>query len=480
MARYQAIVDFLLNVSETGTELPAKLRNELDQLTQSSGGAAQSLSGKFGQALSRLERREPTLALQSMRYAMGSLAAEALGTAGPVGRVVSSVGLLVPNAFLATGGVIGLTAAISKIVAPTNAAITAGEKLRDSWIKQADDVGKLNAALTDLASSTETTTKWGERLVAALAALPGGEAIGRGVGAFLGSRLSKAGQLAGELPEDFNKKIDQSNQAFLESLRQHIALIGLSTRQTAELRAFQTGHGGVADQAGALAVLGEQLQDQADRQKTLNEATDEWAAIGERAAAVALDWGNALSRISVGLPRAGLRPAPDQSFDLGDFLRQGAIFQNASELASRMSNRLGKDLSSLGNAATYGGGADRGRIGAIIAASLSGIGGVAGGGGVGAALSGVGGVLSAIPAAGDIAGPLLAGIGGLVSIFTSGSAKVTISDFEQQAVDRMKNLIQFPTTTSSNFLGGSGSNAREAANAAARFGARNGVVTVAR
>ena len=118
MARNQAVIEFLLQWSEKGGNLPDKVKRDLDRMGRS-GHDASSVTDRLGLAFERLEKREPTFAVRRIRMAVEDLSTTAIGATGPLGRLAASFASLIPGGTwtLATiGGVAGLVVEFKKLI----------------------------------------------------------------------------------------------------------------------------------------------------------------------------------------------------------------------------------------------------------------------------------------------------------------------------------------------------------------------------
>ena len=151
MAGNQAVVEFLLQWSEQGGQLPEKVKRDLDRMGQSSSRAT-SITDKLGQALTRLERREPPLFMRQIRGAVDNLAASAIGATGPVGRLAVSLAGLAPGGALTLAGLGGLAVLGLEIKALVNVIADMEKGLRAANSEFAKMVGGAAALRDQLAT----------------------------------------------------------------------------------------------------------------------------------------------------------------------------------------------------------------------------------------------------------------------------------------------------------------------------------------
>lgn len=101
-----ANVSISINWAETGTDIPEKAKKGLGELGGAAEKAGESVGGRLGSAFARLERREPTMAVRQLRVALDELILSTVGMTGPAGRLLATfagLGLNGPLALISIG-----------------------------------------------------------------------------------------------------------------------------------------------------------------------------------------------------------------------------------------------------------------------------------------------------------------------------------------------------------------------------------------
>lgn len=402
MAGNQAVVEFLLKWSESGGQLPEKVKRDLDRMGQS-GSQAGSITDRLGDAFTRLEKREPTMVLRRARVAMEDLGAEALDATGPLGRFAVSLASLAPGGTVGAGAIAGTVAIgfeIKKLIdlsgelekqmgAATDSIAHFGGAGATAWV----EVRKLREQIESISQETGifggTFTIFG--------------------GLAEGERTTRATRLAtAQTGEELDMRAIHHQHA--ETIRRH----------NEELQ--QTGEKAARETQRAFDEMTKTIVANLQRQRDIFLRFPERLAVSTQPPPAL--FGPSKFRLNqVRDPRTGKFLYPDQTEYAAN------IDQGGREPTD--SNK--QDPSAI-VAATFG----------LLASAR---------GGAGGALAGLGGLLGSIKGVNPVIGTVLQGFGGLVSLFSGGQAKVTISRLEEQALEQMRSVQRTPQAFSVNVIG---------------------------
>jgi hypothetical protein len=378
-------VALALQWSEAGAQIPADAQGKLERL---------------GGALQRLEAREPTMALRQTRFAIASLAAEAVGATGPLAKL-GEVALL-----LGAGTTTGL------VIMGGIAAVAAGYK-----------------AITSEAREAAAETKKLHEEVARLAELsPEGKQAAH-------ARL--AGQTFQELAQVQQVQIPQLRTHY-EELRRMFGEHAKSTQQAAanlqaavahaeKLRALFIDMGAAGQLAPVEVTAGQMgILNEAERLRRMRSPI-------HRMGGLTLESGQLFGG------GEDLFPGGPMGLRAGGFLQRAIMrrehlqFRETGEEKGREEPDKTDAIAAriLGHGVAF--------AGAIASRSPGG------------ALAALGGAVGTVPG-GQLVGAGLAGLGGLASIF--GQPKpLTIGAFTEFALSQMRDLRPDPLTTSIALIG---------------------------
>jgi hypothetical protein len=108
--------------AESGAEVPARTTANLRALEAAAGGTSSSIGDRMGTAFQRLEAREPTMVLRRVRGEIEMLGAQAIGSTGQLGRLATSLALLIPGGTMTMGAVAGVGLITAEVVSLANEA----------------------------------------------------------------------------------------------------------------------------------------------------------------------------------------------------------------------------------------------------------------------------------------------------------------------------------------------------------------------
>lgn len=393
MAGNQAVVEFLLKWSESGGQLPDKVKRDLDRMGQSTGQAV-SITDRLGQAFTRLERRQPTMFIRQFSTTIDGLAQSALGATGPIGRLGASFISLGPGGIATTAAIAGLGLiglAYKQSAKEANEYIDITEKAIDATRRL---LGSRHlAAIEERATAGEQLRIAKERLafeqhpvIEGFAATPSP------------AKIQEASAAVSALQLQF----DLANAAVLRieaSMRDSLATKGVKHVNS----------------------LRDATREMADAMKVaVAEYDNEMRIIQESHARTALN--TTIMRRGPITLRGGI-PAPAQPLN-----RSGEPVVFAPDQAAAREDQTAAILSAV--------------LG--LAGSMR--------GGAGGTLSGLGGLASVAFKSTPILGQVLSFGGGLLSLFSSGQAKVSISRLEQEALEQMRQVQQVPQYLSQNIV----------------------------
>lgn len=491
-------VELLIKWAETGTDIPDRVRKAILDLKGAADQAHGSIGDRLGQAFSRLEKREPMMAVRQLRHAMDELLVASTGLHGPLGRIVATFSTLGLNGPLALG-VVGIAAAFAEMGRSTVA-----------WTNEMDaSLAKLNTTVANLHQGSAQKFQ-----VSTLAEILSGEELEKGSPADVLSR-----QIMPQQPSMFSR-MGSRIQGALGAAGNW--LYGMSVPDSVTWRPFSA----TGDVEQAYGTQGEAArttvdqwrrmakEDEADRIRAAQLAKiqqDQAANFAFGEAIPGLDMDNprlrnmanrmrlaALHYVpgQIGTPERALldgyttdplvAPRFGSSGIVGGKSRLGiddaGFGQTIKALLEGLRTpveQLDLQIRSLKQAMEGAGIATKeeahaldlltrrraylasaqgySNTNAMVTASFGFLGGMQQGG-FGNIMGGVGGLATAasglmkdgLPLLGAYAGPIgVAGavVTGLAALFSSGKAKVTIDNFTEEAIQKMKTLRGEPTTT---------------------------------
>jgi len=443
-------------VAGQNTAIPA-LQRTGSEIARVAAGATGGLSPvqRLGKALALSEAREGSTALRLIRGGINEVALSATGAAGPLGRVLEGA------LGLAGGGEVALA------VAAGVAAIAAGYKLLG---------GEASAAAAE-------TRKLKQAVLESAAKTPEHQQVVRGRTTPVAAQeiASEEAKLA-PLHEAFNRAVRES-QAPLVALagtqKEHAAQVERARQAYADqVEKVRELKGVLLDlqHPGAIAtvvvspdyeLLRKRHEDELRTTPAERVEADQYrrAALGQAGNVPAMQ----------GLTEAGTTPEANtvrgvQTSDRGSRWDPGPPSPRRDD-DRELAAEIGRSLSA---ALAVVAGVRRGDAGSVI----SGIGGAT------SALSQLqrtdeaGKAVSLIPGLGT-ASTVISAVGSLATLFGSGKAKVTISDLEDEAVRKLKEVMQLPANVSATFANvPAGTDIRQIKQDLDRLAAKTGVVTL--
>ncbi len=504
-------VDLAVRWHEAGADVPTRTAVHLRNLKHAADDAAPSVGERMAQAFQRLEAREPTMVLRRSAFALEALAASSVAAQGPLGRLAATLpllggawGIVAVAAFAAVGAAIHAVEQEAKDFREGTLSPLGGQ-LQTALLGPAAPFAERIAKLRLEQAELGRPGFW-ERAQVAIG--------GGGTAALVAERgveRARTGQLINVLEEAHAREQLVVQSKILLGVETDLAKARLSggvvtNEMTLKLFDQETMAKEWAISLGA--------GDEPFKQRMLR-LTDEARQV-ERNNLILQQHNEALKILGVHIPTAAEREAariggrvdlaPGMSVLAGPGLEGGGAPAGLDEFTrlARTRERLhlqgsvdaeGRfipfDASQIGVLAPGGGisgitpkgqdelrrQADRqleatkrlpfeigtvmaGHMTAVVAAAVrgqpggvvSGIGGLAGGlmSAVGSLPSQAGSLLGPV---GAIVGASTAALGGLISLFSSGKPRVTITAFEEQALAEIRNLRADPLTTSLAILG---------------------------
>lgn len=433
MAGNQAVVQFLIEYAEKGGNLPEKVKRDLDRMGQASTQAG-TLTDRLGQAFSNLERREPTMVMRRARLALEELGASAIGAQGPLGR------LAVSFASLGTGGGVGLVAiaGLAGIGFEIKTLVGLSDALEKSMTKATDAIASFGGQAATQRIQVQHFQEDIEKL-----SQPGywegvlgrafpGSGLAEAVGQGRATRLAAAQTGQGLLERTLDQEHQQAIQRQLDRERQE-------QKRAAEEREreFRRLHPeAAAQERAAREFLAERMQIQSDLRNAVLGVVPRFRVVGGVKSPNRLPQGLE-GAIDLSIPP----PVPET-------MRTGMPLQAFGEAGAEFP---GVNLGTGGEKNTE-----------VILAAIAGLAGSVRGG-TGGMVAGLGGLASTLGGLKDKSGNLLfAGLGplgtalsfggSLLSLFSNGQAKVSISRLEQEALEQMRSVQQVPQYLSQNIV----------------------------
>ena len=523
-------------VAGQNTAIPA-LQRTGEEIAKVARGAGAGLSPlqRLGQATARHEAREPGLVLRQLRSGVEELAASAVGASGPVGRLGASLALLLPGGGLTLVGVGAFAAVglgIKQVIDFSDQLDGTLAKLNQRFTdmvpaaKRLSEVAQLGTAL-----SLEATPE--EETAAGLPGQPGAMARlfsrvqGLAETAFSTTRQGTTGDVEEAFITETSAAIQTLNleraQEVAQMHKEHDALIYRKTiadtkpevEATVALAKFRLGLNPTATQLAALdsvsraTAIAMSNLDRPQKDRLLHLEAERAAL--ETSNARLKDRDEILRK--AGLPGAIPMSANERAAfvlsEHADFMRQrgnnffvpdeatresalmsaGLLFgyqgKSGEELPEGLRGHM-HDVRPPGTATTPPAqDKELARdIGASVAAALALAGGIRRGDAA-SVLSGAAGAVSSLaqikalaPTLGP-AGAVLEGVAGVVSLFRSGQAKMTITRIEDEALAKLKDVLQLPQNVSTVFAGGPANvDTRQVRQDLDRLAAKTGVVTL--
>ena len=371
------------------------------QIPAEAAGKLQQLQG----ALQRLDAREPALAMRSLRFAIDDMAVSATGLSGPGGAFVrlaatlGSFGVGLPTMAAAIGGFAALAAVIKgqdEILKNLNTTLTETEQVLASGIPAAMERLRGIKIQDQLASLQAERTGDIQRILHGFPGRTGADAEAMFMRTAQGVSIT----------------------AQIENLERANARI----QQDADKLRNRAGGGKRGRTPGAASAMDDLIGIGA----MLPEGDLDAMGLGDIPAGVSDE--QATERLA--------RQREEASRKREEQMRK------AEEAARHQLTEQGHVLRRLGPAA----GALLGLAGATKR-----------GGGVGELVSAAGGAVAEIPG-GQIAGAGLEAGGAVLKLLTSGEARMKITEYEQKALDQMKEVMQVTGSSSVNVVspGGAG------------------------
>lgn len=417
-------VDLAVRWAESGQDVPARTVTGLRAIEAAAGGASAGVGDRLANAFARFEAREPTMVVRRTMFAFESLAASAIGASGPVGRLAATFALLGgPEGAILIAGIAAIGLAWK---AMSNEAQLAADNVDAAAKRMREAIG----AATKEGFGPERQQLFQQRIAEAKAELALVEA----------SAVPAAVTRSVYTPYGYSTSTDTSaadaRQAKIDNLK---TLIGQLTAGLADLGR----EGGKAADQGLRKV----------REEIAGIGSEIAALVTGRISGVPLD--ETLRGIGVpsmkdilgipgGFTAAGVGERKRADMDiLGPIIGKPSALagKEALEKSLRGDSRDEKEMERLGAAISRGiatvsrGGDPLGAAGGVLSQAST---------------------LKMFASAAPVLGPLGMGLSVLGSLFGgSDKPKITISAYEQQALDQMKSVVGLPVTTQVIVVGGS-------------------------
>jgi hypothetical protein len=433
--------------AEAGADVPARTAANLRLLDTAAGGSVSQVD-RLGQAFTRLEAREPTMALRSTRFAIASLASEAIGATGPLAKLGEAALLLGAG----TGTGLAIMGGLALIGAGYNT-LTAGAR-----------------------AAAEATKKLSEEVVSL--AQKGSEFRQTHIGLQRGQAeqdLTKATQKLADLHVEFDRVSSRHMRLLAEGAN---TLDAWKERVEAARKAWQDQLAIVRELKGAVTDLGRPGELAPVTVETTAAISASLSARVARAGAGALTMGTT----TFGFPGfVGLGRDPTTNaftFDRAGRVLAGDTDEGMGRTADRLAgialDREGRDAQKDNTVALRT--TERaisGLAAIVVGASRGGPAGALGG--LGAGISGLAGVSQHLASLGPI-GTGISAAGSILGIFSGGSNKmhVQVDAYGEQALEQERQLRSDPLTTQIIVVGGM-SDMRSVQYALARLGRRDAV-----
>lgn len=439
-------------ITAANTALPELSKTE-QAIVHLSSTAQSQVGGmsRFSAAFSRLEAREPSMALRQLRTNMEGLALSGIGAEGPVGRLGAALGLLGAGTgvgLVALGGIAAITLAIKEQG-------KAAHETTDQIKKLTDGIATSVRGLESPFARLQTQQAGLQRLLGNLSGQIHEQetVLGQQDGTSLGSL---GGLLAADPGELVRRGIAAAGLRTLHEQRQQVetGLAGIGALQGAD-------PGALARARQTAAVFDKLSEAAAETRVKISLVRQGIVDFGDPRAVRAL---TEVRLAFEGLPPAVAKAAAAMAASNAALER--TMFHVRPDLAplavAPITQRYGFPLrlppdllkpKTVENVPGYTGipyrpdatpGLDFGALAPMLPGILASM---TGGGGTGGVLTGFGGIVSALSKTSPL-GIGLSAAGGILSLFGGGGNKVhvTIDSYEKEALDQMKTLRGDPAT----------------------------------